>query len=103
MKTYKEYSRLRVSRKECITNWNKLIKIINNLWSYPVVKKSGYNIAPADIELYPKANGDPYKYLDYQHSVGCEEWNYDVVCNAIKKAFPKAEIFEDNNSIHIKY
>ena len=98
----KAYEHLKVSKEQCVANWSKLHDALNNIWSKPVVDKSGFSIN-STIDMKPKAEGKPYKYLKCQHIVECDEWNYNLIFKVICKTFPKAKVWTDGFQINIKY
>ena len=99
----KAYKHLKVSKKECVANWSKLHKALNNIWTKPVVDKSGFSLETSNICMSPKAEGKPYKYQNFQHLVDCEERDYNKIFNIIIKTFPKANVWTNGYRIFIKY
>ena len=101
----KAYSKLNISIEKCVANWNQLHNALNNIWDKPVVDKSGFNLDTANICMSPKADGKPYKYMNYQHIVDCEDIDLFFVFNKITKTFPNAKVWTDEfeDRIYIQY
>ena len=101
----KAYSKCNVSVNQCVDNWDKLKNALNSIWDKPVVNNEGFNLDTANISMSPKANGKPYKYVEYQHLVDCESSNLNIIFITIEKLFPTAKVWTDEfeDRIYIKY